>query len=173
MFYAGSHKVLFLNLFNFCFLSMIYRFLNDSPISVDLYADDTTLYSSAPDKTSLETNLQNVLDLVHIWCLENGMLINTEKTKLMLIASRQKRHTLIDGNLQLENNNLELLISSNKKIFGVHVDENLIWNNHFQQVSKPISSYMWLLSQIRTYLTKQHRLLYYNAYINHILNIAV
>ena len=39
---------------------------NDSPISVDLYADDTTLYSSAPDKTSLETNLQNVLDLVHI-----------------------------------------------------------------------------------------------------------
>ena len=31
--------------------------LNDSPISVDLYADDTTLYSSASDKTSLETNL--------------------------------------------------------------------------------------------------------------------
>ena len=139
--------------------------LNDSPISVDLYADDTTLYSSASDKTSLETNLQNVLDLVHIWCLENGMLINTEKTKLMLIASRQKRHTLIDGNLKLEYNNLELQISSNEKILGVHVDENLFWNNHFQQVSKKISSYRWLLSQIRTYLTKQHRLLYYNAYI--------
>ena len=26
MFYAGSHKVLFLDLFYFCFLSMIYRF---------------------------------------------------------------------------------------------------------------------------------------------------
>ena len=65
--------------------------LNDSPISVDLYADDTTLYSSASDKTSLETNLQNVLDLVHIWCLENGMLINIEKTKLMLIAKSTKK----------------------------------------------------------------------------------
>ena len=139
--------------------------LNDSPISVDLYADDTTLYSSASDKTSLETNLQNVLDLVHIWCLENGMLINIEKTKLMLIASRQKIHTLIDGNLKLEYNNLELQISSNEKILGVHVDENLVWKNHFQQVSKKISSYLWLLSQIRTYFTKQHRLLYYNAYI--------
>ena len=139
--------------------------LNDSAISVDLYADDTTLYSSASDKTSLETNLQNVLDLVHIWCLENGMFINIEKTKLMLIASRQKRHTLIDGNLNLEYNNLELQISSNEKILGVHVDENLVWNNHFQQVSKKISSYLWLLSQIRTYLTKQHRLLYCNAYI--------
>ena len=45
---------------------------------------------------------------------------------------------------------------------GVHLDENLVWNN---QVSKKISSYLWLLSQIRTYLTKQHRLLYYNVYI--------
>ena len=54
----------------------------------------------------------------------------------MLIASRQKRHTLIDGNLKLECNNLELQISSNEKILGVHMDENLVWNNHFQQVSK-------------------------------------
>ena len=122
--------------------------LNDSPISVDLYADDTTLYSSASDKTSLEINLQNVLDLVHstYLVLENGMLINIEKTKLMLIASQQKRHTLIDGNLKLEYINLELQISSNEKILGVHVDENLVWNNHFQQVSKKITSYLWLLS---------------------------
>ena len=138
--------------------------MKDSPISVDLYADDTTLYSSASDKTSLETNLQNVLDLVHIWCLENGMLISTEKTKLMLTASRQKRHTLIYGNLKLEYNNLELQISSNEKLLGVHVDKNLVWNNHFQQVSKKIS-YLWLLCQIRTYLRTQHRLLYYDAYI--------
>ena len=83
----------------------------------------------------------------------------------MLIASRQKRHALRDGNLKLEYNNLELQISSNEKILGVHVDGNLVWNNNFQQVSKKISSYLWLLSQIRTYVTKQHRLLYYNAYI--------
>ena len=64
--------------------------LKNSPISVDLYADDTTLYSIALDKSSLEADLQKALDSVHTWCLENGMLINTEKTKLMLIASRQK-----------------------------------------------------------------------------------
>ena len=60
------------------------------------------------------------------------MLINTEKTKLMLIASRQKRRTLIDGNLKLAYNNLELQTSSIEKILGVYVDENLVWNNHFQ-----------------------------------------
>ena len=45
------------------------------------------------------------------------------------------------------------------------MDQNFVWNNHFQHVSKKISSYLWLLSQIRTYLNVQHRLLYYNAYI--------
>ena len=45
------------------------------------------------------------------------------------------------------------------------MDQNFVWNSHFQYVSKKISSYLWLLSQIRSHLTEQHRLLYYNAYI--------
>ena len=67
-------------------------FINDLPLSlqnlpiwVDLYADDTTLYNTALDldKSSLENNLQKALDSVHTWCLENGMFLNTDKTKLM------------------------------------------------------------------------------------------
>ena len=49
--------------------------LKHFPISVDLYADDTTLYGTASDKSSLEANLQKALDSVHTWCLENGMLM--------------------------------------------------------------------------------------------------
>ena len=135
----------------------IFAFINDvplsvqnSPISVDLYADDTTLYSTAIDKSSLETYLQKALDSLHTWCLENGMLFNTDKTKLMLIASRQKRNSLIDSDLNLTYNKLDLKNSTNEKILGVHVDQNFVWNNHFQHVSKKISTYLWLLSQIRT-----------------------
>ena len=51
------------------------------------------------------------------------------------------------------------------KILGVYVDDNLLWNNHFQHVSKKISSYLWLLSKIRSYLSVEHRLMFYNAYI--------
>ena len=75
--------------------------MKNSPISVDLYADDTTLYSTSLDECSLETNLQKALDSVYTWCLENGMLINTENTKMMLIASRQKINSLIDSDLKL------------------------------------------------------------------------
>ena len=42
--------------------------LKNSPISVDLYADDSTLYSTALDKSSLEADLQKALDSVHTWC---------------------------------------------------------------------------------------------------------
>ena len=51
------------------------------------------------------------------------------------------------------------------KILGVHVDENLMWNNQFQHVSRKVSSHLWLLSKIRTYLSTDHRLLFYKAYI--------
>ena len=74
---------------SFLFLLLIndlYPSLKDSPISVYLYADDTTLYSTTSDKTSLETNLQNVLDLVHIWCLENTGGLNRFKTDFSKLA---------------------------------------------------------------------------------------
>ena len=97
------------------FLLFIPISLKNSPISVDLYADDTTLYSTSLDKCSLETNLQKALDSVYTWCLENGMLTNTEKTILMLIASRQKTNSLIDSDIKVTFNDIDLKISSNEK----------------------------------------------------------
>ena len=56
-------------------------------------------------------------------------------------------------------------MTTSDKILGVHVDENLSWNDHYRHVSKKVSSYLWLLSKIKTYLPQEHRLLYYNSYI--------
>ena len=73
------------------FINDVSLYLKDSIRSVDLYADDTTFYDIAPDKKYPE----------NAWCLENGMLINIDKTKLMLISSRQKRNAMKDNNLTL------------------------------------------------------------------------
>ena len=86
------------------------------------------------------------------------------KRKLCL-TSRQKRQNLQNPALALWYNDTDIRMTTCDKIPGVHVDENLMWNNQFQHVSRKHSSYLWLLSKIRSYLSTDHRLLFYKAYI--------
>ena len=73
-------------------------FVNDLPLALskkifatDLYADDTTFYDIQPDLETLRSNLQESLLILQRWCRQNGMLLNTGKTKVMLITTRQRR----------------------------------------------------------------------------------
>ena len=77
----------------------------------------------------------------------------------------QKRTVLNDAVLNLQYSDIDISMTTCDKILGIQVDENLTWNSHFNFLSKKLSSYMWLLSKIRTYLSTEHRLLFYNAYI--------
>ena len=61
----------------------LYLFIGDVIRSVNLYADDSTLYDIGLDKDILENNLQHALNFLKNWCLENGMIINIDKTKIV------------------------------------------------------------------------------------------
>ena len=93
------------------------------------------------------------------------MVINTDKTKVMLITSRQKRYHLQIGDLQLNLNNSDLKLSSKEKVLGIQIEDTLVWNEHFKYISKKIASGLWLLSQIKSFLSVDDKLLFYNAYI--------
>ena len=151
---------------------MFLIFINDLPLalkdivtSIDLYADDTTIYDIQSDMQKLQQNLQKSLSLLNKWCRENGMVINTDKTKVMLITSRQKRYHLQIDDLKLNLNNSDLKLSSNEKILGIQIEDTLVWNEHFKYISKKIAPSLWLLSQIKTFLSVDDKLLFYNAYI--------
>ena len=88
------------------------------------------------------------------------MVLNTLKTKVVLITSRQKRNNLLEDTLSLYYNDIDIKMTTSDKILGVYVDENLLWNDHYQHVSKKVSSYLWLLSKIKTYLSREHRLFF-------------
>ena len=69
------------------------------------------------------------------------MVLNTLNTKVMLITSKKKkRNNLHEGELSLKNNDINIKMTKSDKILGVYVDENLTWNNHYQHVSKKVSS---------------------------------
>ena len=58
-----------------------------------------------------------------------------------------------------------LKLTIGDKILGANIDENLIWDSHYKYIVKKVSTHLWLLSQISSYLSVKDRLLFYNAYI--------
>ena len=145
-------------------------FINDLPlytnnVFTDLYADDTTLYDIQDSIEQIENNLQSALSSLHIWCKQNGMKLNSAKTKVMLVTSSQKRQRLTNDNLDLMFNNESLNMIPNDKILGLFVDNNLTWSEHIKFLTKKISSNTWLLSKIKRFLSTDHRVQFYKSYI--------
>ena len=69
----------------------------------DTHADDTMMYEIGILQAEIERNLQLALNNLSKWCKANGMVINTAKTKqlllLMLITTYQRRTVLNTNNL--------------------------------------------------------------------------
>lgn len=145
-------------------------FINDLPlytegVNAELYADDTTLFDVQNSLTDVEQNLQEALRKLSIWCKRNGMVINTDKTKLMLITTSQKRQRMENVDLNLKFGNQSLGTVRYEKVLGVSVDQNLSWTEHVKYLSKKINSSIWLLSKIKHFLSLSHRVQFYRSYI--------
>ncbi len=85
--------------------------LKDSVWSTDLYADDRTLSDIQNTKQELEISLQNALNKLDYWCTCNGMVVNTGKTKILLISTWNKRTKLDSDELCLtwKDKNLQIV----------------------------------------------------------------
>ena len=75
-------------------LLMFLMFINDLPlytndVTTDMYADDTTLLDINVSKEVIQANLQEALKNLDIWCKYNGMVLNSSKTKVMLVTTSQ------------------------------------------------------------------------------------
>ena len=133
--------------------------------NVDLYADDTTIYDVQCNIDQLESNLQFSLNALHVWCRQNGMVLNTEKQMLCwLLADREEATykipiylwdiTKLTSKWQLS---VKYWVYKLMKIcYGII---------SFSTFPKTYLLFLWLLSKIRQYLSKEHSLLFYNAYI--------
>ena len=54
-------------------------------VLTDLYADDTPLYYIHTSQNTIEQNLQVALNQLHIWCKNNGMVLQSAKTEVSFI----------------------------------------------------------------------------------------
>ncbi len=130
--------------------------------TIDLYADDSTLYVSGFSLLEIQTNLQNDLDSIFKWCTVNNMLINPSKSKCMLIGSKQNIRT---KELRLKFNNMFIENVENHMILGFNVDKHLTWKLHIDKTCSKLNRKIMLLRRISYYLTFEMKQLFYNSYI--------
>ena len=113
----------------------------------------------------IEDNLQSALNNRHVWCRNNVMILNSSKTKVLLVTTTQKRQRHHNENLDLKFNNESLNMISNDKILGIYVDNNLNWSGHITHLSRKIISSIWLLSKIKKFLSQAYKVQFYKSYI--------
>lgn len=147
-------------------------FINDLPFSLssvtnstDMYADDTTIYDIQESEQLIEHNLQASSLILEKWCKLNGMVLNTEKTKVLLITTPHKRAKLQQDSLSITFKDMPLTNSNGEKLLGVHINHNLKWDDHINKIKKKISTNLWLLSRIKSFIPLNARILFYKAYI--------
>uniref|UniRef100_A0A8C1KKZ4 Reverse transcriptase domain-containing protein n=1 Tax=Cyprinus carpio TaxID=7962 RepID=A0A8C1KKZ4_CYPCA len=119
-------------------------------ISFHCYADDTQLYiSTRPGETSKLSKLTECVKNVKDWMTNNFLLLNSDKTEILLIGPENITQNLVDYNLQLDGCTVT---SSTVKNLGVILDSNLSFENHISHVTKTAFFHLRNTAKLRNML---------------------
>ena len=117
-------------------------FINDLPLHIQdkkvrnsLFADDSPLDTSRKSLKEIEIRLQNSITEVSDWCKKNRMCLHPEKTKCMVITTRQK-HQRSPLCLKLEVNSKTVTQVKEHRVLGLTTDDELKWQSHVGNVCK-------------------------------------
>ena len=143
-------------------------YVNDMPGSVtdgviDMYADDTTLTVSGNDVREVEEKLSNGVTKVMEWIIANRLVVNLDKTAVMLIGSRAKLNCAGDFNVTVCGNVLKRVKVA--KCLGLLIDEELNWKDQVEKVTKTVQSKLCMLRRVRPYVPTHSLVLLYNSFV--------
>ena len=145
-------------------------YINDLPLHLnknthnDLFADDASLHTAHTQIDTIQNTLQDSINKTSTWCNKNSMVIHPEKTKCIVVTSRQKA--------QITNTTLTLTLGTNlieqvekHKMLGLLIDSRLTWNNHVESLIKRVSKNIFLLTKLKKYTSTENLKLYFDAHI--------
>ena len=129
------------------------------------YVDDTKVFLSLPPRDITDASNALNQDLLEIsrWCCENSLLINPDKTKLLVIGVPQLLRNLPRLSITIFGKEIEPV--SVARDLGVYIDQTLNYNEH---ISKLVSNCVHKLVQInrmKHLLDRKTLLLMINAFV--------
>ena len=147
-------------------------YINDLPsIFTDchcqIYADDTTLYCNASTLDDVQEILQNNLYLCEKWFQANQLTVNSQKSSIILFGKRN------NSSFSVKLNNVELPVSSEIKLLGVTIDDQLTWKSHIQYLCSKISPKLGLLHRLSRCVPLDYLGYIYNALIQSLFDYGI
>ena len=115
----------------------------------NLYTDDTLVYCSANNVDTLQECTNNSIACIKQWYDMNKLVINTAKSNVMVVSSKQ-RHALSGASnidVHLGNGNIKQIDCID--YLGVKLDAHLTWNDQIDAVCKKLVFIISRLSRLR------------------------
>uniref|UniRef100_A0A8D3AUE7 Reverse transcriptase domain-containing protein n=1 Tax=Scophthalmus maximus TaxID=52904 RepID=A0A8D3AUE7_SCOMX len=123
-------------------------------INFHCYADDTQLYLSIkPDETNQVDKLLDCLKDIKAWMTYNFLLLNSEKTEVIILGPKHLRETLSDHIVTLDG--ITLASSSTVRNLGVTFDQDMSFDSHLKQVSRTAFFHLRNIKNIRNILSQK------------------
>ena len=131
------------------------------------YADDTVLYTQKKDFPESARLLQKDLAKLSDWCFQNDIVVNAEKTKVMFFGSRARIESMELPDFYINGTVIDR--AKTYTYLGIKLDEQLSLDTHANCLIKRVSTKIYQLKKIRSFITKKAALLIYKNMILPIL----
>ena len=102
----------------------------------NLYADDTLVYCTSNNATTLQECTQKCVSSIKEWYDKNQLVINTSKSNLMLVLKKQREVFTNIPNIDVYLGVDRLTQLSCLDYLGVKLDAHLTWNAQIHAVCK-------------------------------------
>ena len=129
------------------------------------YVDDSKLYLSFPssDMSTAIHNLNADLEQVSRWCCQNSLLINPDKTKVLMIGTPQLLNKLPTASVRMLGK--EMTPSTVVKDLGIYIDQSLTSDEHIAKTVSICLHKLVQINRIKHLLDKKTILLLMNSFV--------
>ena len=125
-----------------------------------LFADDTSIVTYNKKLENLIERSKIVYRGLFRWCICNRLTINYSKTCFLLFHTKNKRVPHDFNEIKID----DIIISRSRvtNYLGLHIDENLNWNYHINQLCQRLTQFFGVFKRVKDQVThKLVRQLYF------------
>ena len=134
------------------YVSPIAEVITSHGVQFHQYADDTQLYIAVKSESDIK-KLEECSLAVKDWFTQNGMLLNPDKSEVLLVARKANADKFAHGT-RIRVADSDITFSVQLKSLGVTLDQNLSFDQHVSNIVKASNYNIRALRHIRPMLDK-------------------